>query len=49
MKIHSAHGLQDLGSYYQCKNVMNEHEESIADYAVLNLNLSHVPIFIHFG
>lgn len=49
MKIHSSHAIQDLGSYLECRNMMNQHDESLADYVVLNVNLSHVPIVMHFG
>jgi hypothetical protein len=49
MKIHSAHAIQDMGSYIQCKNFRNDDDERYTEYAMLNLNLSHVPIFLHFG
>jgi hypothetical protein len=45
MTLNSVHGINDLGSFTQCSGTLGDY----ADYGVLNLNISHLPVVLHFG
>ena len=45
MQFYSMKSFNDVGGYRQCKDNLGD----IADYSMLSLNLSMVPLAFHFG
>eukprot|EP00347_Sterkiella_histriomuscorum_P018864 403343880 len=45
MQLYSFKNVNDLGSYSRCQNDLG----TFSDFAVMNFNLSHLPLVLHFG